>query len=80
MQAPLPSIGSSIADRIVIANRDGLRCPPLAESRHSVGLTVAIASVSGEERPYGETTTDRDADPDADLSDRAGGRRHDGGP
>ncbi len=52
----------------------------MAESRHSAGLTVAIASVSGEERPYGETTTNRDAYPDADLSDRAGGRRHDGGP
>ncbi len=56
------------------------QCLLMDESRHSAGLTVAIASVSGEERPYGETTTDRDADPDADLSDRAGGRRHDGGP
>ncbi len=55
-------------------------CPLLAESRQSAGLTLAIASVSGEERPYGETTTDRDADPDADLSDWVGGRGHDGGP
>ncbi len=40
-------------------------------------LTFPIASTSGEEKSYGETITDRDDDPDAELSDRAGGRRHD---
>ena len=51
--------------------------PRVYVSGPSPELTFPIASTSGEEKSYGETITDRDDDPDADLSDRAGGRRHD---